>query len=41
MRYVLLLLAVATVVVGSQKVSTKITQHSPVRMANLTPIPPR
>ncbi len=41
MRYLLLVLAVATVIVGAHKTSSHIDAKNPVRMANMTPIPPR
>jgi hypothetical protein len=40
MRYLLLVLALATVVVGAHKTSSKITAKEPVRVAEWTPIPP-
>jgi hypothetical protein len=41
MRYLLLVLAVVTVIVGAHKTSSHVDAKNPVRMANMTPIPPR
>ncbi len=40
MRYLMLVLAVATVIVGAQKISSKITEKAPVRTAEWMPLPP-
>jgi hypothetical protein len=40
MRYLLLLLALVTVIVGAYKVSPKIDAKNPVRTAEFIPLPP-
>jgi hypothetical protein len=40
MRYLLLLLALVTVIVGAHKISSRIDANSPVRTAEFIPLPP-
>jgi hypothetical protein len=40
MRYLLLVLALVTVIVGAHKISSKVDAKTPVRTAEFIPLPP-